>query len=66
VQIPAGALLFPNIIIVINFLLLAIHIQDFTAEPDIPATVTLQMADLLSTGNAQQMDNEYVGGGICG
>lgn len=53
-------------IIVINILHVAILIQDITFEFDIPATVTVQMADILSTGNAQQMDNECTGRGICG
>jgi hypothetical protein len=56
----------PSITIVINFLLLSILVQDFTVEFDVPATFTPQMADILSTGDAQQVDREYFGGGICG
>jgi hypothetical protein len=65
-QIRTRELLLPSISTVINFLLLSFLVQNFTVEFDIPATVTLQMADILRTGNAQQLDREYVGGGICG
>jgi hypothetical protein len=54
-----------SVITVINILPLTILLKDFTFEFDLPTTVAVQMATILSTGNAQQMDNEYVGRGIC-
>lgn len=55
-----------HVITLINFLPRTILIQDITFESDVPATVTVQMAAILSTGDAQQMDNECIGRGICG
>jgi hypothetical protein len=54
-----------SVITVVNILPVTILLQDFTFESDLPTSVAVQMAAVLGTGNAQQMDNEYVGRGIC-
>ena len=57
----AVALMLSSVITVINILPLTFLIQDFTFECVVPTTLTVQMAVILSTGDAQQMDYEYVG-----
>jgi hypothetical protein len=61
VQNLAVALMLSSVITVINILPLTFLIQDFTFECVVPTTLTVQMAVILSTGDAQQMDYEYVG-----